>query len=101
MWKKAQNSSPVKPDAADTASSKKWNYIRRNFVFVEERKSGQEVTEPEHWEWEEQKVLKEDWDTYQTILGHDSTLNDVQDAIIELAEIMEEKISGQDEGQED
>lgn len=82
MWRKSE--SIVKPAELDTTSSKRWNYIRKDFELVE-------ATEdfPEHWEYLENKVLKEDWETYTKVIDHGEALEDVYDALAELAEIIE------------
>ena len=85
MWITAENGSSVKPEALDTASSKKYNYIRKDFVLIE----ATEET-PEHWRWQEKKVLKEDWETYTQVMSHDEALDDVYAALTELAGMIEE-----------
>ena len=83
MWRTAENGSSVKPAELDTTSSNVWNYIRKDFVLVpadDER--------PEHWQWLENKISKEDWETYQNVMEHGQALDDVYDALTELAEII-------------
>lgn len=83
MWKKVYSSTSQQPDAIDTTSSKKWNYIRKDFVLIE----GIEDI-PEHWEFMEMKVLKSDWEIFMSVSNHDGALSDVYDALAELAEIV-------------
>ena len=83
MWYVNSNSDSIKPEVLDTISSKKWNYIRKNFELIE---STEEV--PEHWQWLETKIDKDDWELYEEILGHDEALDDVYAALTELAEII-------------
>lgn len=73
------------PGSLDTTSSNRYNYVRRNF---EQLPATEEL--PERWTWEEQKIEKKDWETYRTVMAHDTTLEDVQSALIELAEIITE-----------
>ena len=85
MWRKSENGNSTKPAALDTTSSRKWNYVRKDFILIE---STEEI--PEHWEWMDQKVLKEDWETYTKVIDHGDALEDVYAALTELAEIIEE-----------
>ena len=55
-----------KPSELDTTSSKKWNYVRKNFVYVEAEEND-DTTIPAHWEWEEMKISKGDWDVFQQV----------------------------------
>ena len=90
IWYKAESGNSTKPAETDTTSSKKWNYIRKDFEFVEEVADREKVITPAHWEWLEAKVLKNDWETLQKVLGHDVSIEDCQNALIELAEIIVE-----------
>jgi len=83
MWKIAENGNSVKPETFDTTSSKKWNYIRKEFELIEATDDM-----PEHWKWLENKISKEDWETYQNVMEHGQALDDVYDALTELAEII-------------
>ena len=83
MWYKNENGSGVKPDALDSTSSKVYVYVRKNFVLVPA-----EEERPEHWTWDEMKIPKEDWAVYEQVLGHDEALDDVYDALAELAEMI-------------
>ena len=58
-------------------------FVRRNFVLV-----AAEEERPEHWTWEEQKILKTDWAVYEQVLEHGEALDDVYDALAELAELI-------------
>lgn len=85
MWKRSENGTTEKPAALEIDTSKRWNYVRRNFVLVEAAED-----RPAHWEWEEKKVLKEDWETYMQVADHSDALEDVYAALTELAEIITE-----------
>ena len=58
-WYKNSNGESVKPVALDTTSSKKWNYVRKDFSLIT-------ATEDfsEHWEWQELKIAKEQYDSW-------------------------------------
>ncbi len=84
MWYKVEGGT-ARPGVIDTTSSKKYNYIRRNIEHLEETEDL-----PERWVWEEQKIEKNVWDTYRATTENTSTLEDVQAALIELAEIITE-----------
>lgn len=85
MWYRNENGSNVKPEAVDRTSSKAYVYVRKDFSMI---KGTDEI--PEHWEWLEQKVQREDWETYQTVMEHSSALDDVYAAMAELAEMIVE-----------
>ena len=90
MWYHAESGTSVKPSELDTTSSKKWNYIRKDFVMVDPVTEGGEVIVPGHWEWLEAKILKNDWETFTKVIEHEGTLDDVQNALVELAELIVE-----------
>ena len=79
-----------KPSELDTTSSKRYNYVRKDFERVEPVWDGDECISPAHWTWMEKKVLKSDWETFTKVMVHDGTLEEVQDALIELAEMIVE-----------
>lgn len=82
MWYKTENSNATQPLALDTESSNSVVYFRRAFEFVEQTEE-----RPAHWEYEEQAISKDLYDTYINI-------QDVNDAITELAEIISEVVNG-------
>ena len=83
MWKKVENGDSIKPESLDVTSSRKWNYVRKNFELIEATDDY-----PEHWEWMEIKVLKDDWETYKEVMDHSEALDDVYAALTELAEMV-------------
>lgn len=66
MWKTAENGSDIKPASVDETSSKKYVYVRKDFTEVPsyDNEGNQTGT---HWQYKENKVLKEDWEYYQTL----------------------------------
>jgi len=86
MWIKAENGDANKPMAIDRESSPTTVYFRRNFVFVDEVTEG-EQTRPAHWEYEEQAVSTDFYETYINI-------DDINNALVELAELVAEVING-------
>lgn len=62
-WYKCENGDSVQPAAQDTTSSKKWNYVRKDFRRIAAQEKDGQIY-PEHWEWMEMKVAKETWGTY-------------------------------------
>lgn len=40
------------------------------------------------WSYEEQKIPKEDWQTYTQIIDMNGTVSDLSEAVMELAEII-------------
>lgn len=88
MWYHAENGDAVKPKSMDTTSSKVYNYIRKDFEFIEEERNGAEILRPAHWEWLEQKILKADWETYMQVANHDVSISDLENGLIEIAEML-------------
>ena len=88
-WYRSSNSNSVKPADVDDTSSKVYVYVRKDFELIPETEENDQVI-PEHWEYMEKKISKEDWEFYQTLTDHTATLSDVEDALIELAEIITE-----------
>ena len=86
-WYRSGSCTDEKPDVIDVG--KTFIRVRKDFVLIPE-KGKDEHKIPAHWEWMEQKIRKEDWEFYQTLTDHTATLSDVEDALIELAEIITE-----------
>ena len=83
-WKISENSNNIKPAEIDTTSSRVYNYIRRNFVEVQSYdENGDEIGT--HWRYEENKVRKEDWETYQQVAVNTSEIADIEDALCDLS----------------
>lgn len=78
-WQNAQ--STIRPAEIDTTSSKKYNYIRRNITEETIEQEGQTVV---MYNYEENLVLKEDWETYLNVASQDVRLTDVEDVITEI-----------------
>ena len=79
MWKTSE--SATRPTELDTVSSKAYNYVRRN--IREEDRDGEVC-----YVFEEQRVRKEDWDTYMSVAQNTQDVADINDALIELAELI-------------
>lgn len=58
-WYKSRSSE--RPSETDTTSSEKYNYVRKNIVEVNEE-------EGTYFEYDEAKVLKEDWGIYLELI---------------------------------
>ena len=84
MWYKNENGSITKPEEIDRDTSKVYVFVRKDFVEV----PADGDDHPAHWEWMERKIRKDDWATYQTVMGHETALDDVYAALTELAEII-------------
>lgn len=74
--------SSEKPEQVDF-TSKKWVRIRKNIEFV----PGDDIIEP-HWHFLEKKIRREDWDLFKEVQEHDTTLDDIMDGMVELAELI-------------
>lgn len=80
MWYTVE--SGIEPSEIDNTSSEIYVYLRKDIVKVEDEEKGT------HYEYLEQKIKKDDWDMYKQIISNTSDLADVQDALIELAEMV-------------
>lgn len=78
-WYKSE--SATYPLDVDTTSSKKYNYIRKNITEVVK----EEIT---YYEFEECKILKEDWFLYESIIKNESDVSDLAEAIDILTTII-------------
>lgn len=83
MWYRNENGSSVKPSVIDKTTSKKFIYVRKDFVLIE-------ATEdiPAHWQWMETKIPIDVWEIYEKGIDHDTALEDVYSALTELAEMI-------------
>ena len=86
MWKRVSNSSSMKPAEIDTTSSAKNVYVRKGFVLIPASNTGDTDT-PEHWEYDEWKMTKSQYEVYQTFKAQ---MDEQADALIELAEMITE-----------
>lgn len=88
MWYKSETGNTEKPSEVDTTSSKVYVYLRKDFE-KKTREPMQEGEEPtEYWEYLEQKIKKEDWETYQRLTANENELTDAQVAIVGLYEML-------------
>ena len=81
MWHDSY--STEKLDEVDTTSSRDWVYLRKNFEYIE----GSDDTDG-YWHYLEKIISKENWELYQLIKNHDLALDDIYDALAELAEMI-------------
>lgn len=65
-------------------SSKKWVRVRKDIEFVE---GDGEYIEP-HYRYKEKKIRREDWELFQDVQKHDTTIDDIMDGMVELAELI-------------
>lgn len=85
MWKKSE--SIEKPLEVDTVSSSTVCYVRKDITFVEAVEI-EGMEKPAHWEYLEQTIPAADWGIYESVIRNASNINDVSDALIELAEMI-------------
>lgn len=70
IWYTSENSSAEKPAEIDKTSSKVFNYIRKDFVEIPAKEPEGEEDElfpglnSAHWQYQEAKIRKKDWDTF-------------------------------------
>lgn len=89
MWYIVENGESIRPADVDTTSSKAYVYVRKNFKLIPEQVTEMD-TIPAHYRWQEIKIPKEMWEVSRSVFEHESALNDVYDALTELAEIVTE-----------
>ena len=85
MWYSTENGSLTRPGDVDTTSSRVCVYVRRNITQVPA-----DGDIPAHYRWEEMRVPREMWEVVRQVRGHDTALDDVYDALAELAEMIVE-----------
>ena len=86
MWYKVENGENIRPSDIDVTSSRVYVYIRKNIKLIEQKDNI-----PTHYEWEETKIPQEVWMFCEKTLNHDNAINDIYDALIELAELIPEE----------
>lgn len=74
------------PFELDTTSSKIYNYVRRN--IEEEQREQSDGSTMTMYVFDELKIKKSDWELFQTVSDSQTRINDVEDALIELAELI-------------
>ena len=83
-WNRTE--SAERPDELATKISKKYNYIRKNITEVQkEQPDGSTMT---MYEYDELEVLKTDWELFETVSESATRISEVEDAVIELAELI-------------
>lgn len=85
MWIESENSDSTKPLEIDNTSSRAYVYVRKDFEEVPTY--DQEGTQiGTHWKYKENKVNREDWETYTDIINTQNDITDIQLALVELYE---------------
>ena len=74
MWSRVESND--RPSELDVASSKVYNYVRRNIEEKTKEEDGRTIT---YYEYYEEKVSKEMWELYVRV-------SDLEDALCELSE---------------
>lgn len=85
MWYDVVNGDLTRPAEIDETSSKVYVYVRRNIELVE---ATDEMLA--HYRWQEMKIPREMLEVTKKVINHDSALDDVYSALVELAEIIVE-----------
>lgn len=80
MWIKSENSETTKPTAVEMAGNHV--ILRKTFRRIA---ATEEI--PEHWEYLERQLTKEQYDVYQELNG---IVQEQADALVELAELISE-----------
>lgn len=80
MWVKTENSEAIIPPSLEKSGDK--YIVRRGFHLVAATEE-----KPEHYEYEEFQMTKEQYEVYQNF---DTMINEQSDALIELAELISE-----------
>ena len=85
-WIKAETANDIKPEPIDDKSSKKVVFIRKDFQQAE--RTDIDGNTYMIWTFLSKEIPKEDWELYKTALQNTSDINDLTDAVIELAGIL-------------
>lgn len=85
MWYEVENGEAVRPSEVDQTSSADYIYVRRSIELVEATGEGEDER-PAHYEWEETRIPRDAWEIYLQAEDNRTALDDVYDALIELAE---------------
>ncbi len=88
MWNEVENGADMRPAELDVSSSRRYVYLRRRIERVPASGDGEELV-PAHYRWEERKITKEDW-AVQELLRQETALEDVYEALAELAGLLTE-----------
>lgn len=83
-WKHSE--SRELPAQLDETSSQKYTYVRKN--IEEETREDMDGTTYTMYVYEELAVPKADWLMFSNLTDSEGRLNDVEDALVELAEII-------------
>lgn len=83
MWYKTSNGDSAKPATIDQESSKVYTYIRRDFQLCP---AADDV--PEHWEWAEKKVTKDEFETIAEVMTHGDELTELETALCDVYEMI-------------
>lgn len=89
MWTTAENGSDNRPTEVDMTSGE-YVIVRRNITRAEEVQENNDTVFPAHYCWEEMKIPRAMWDVCRTVFDHESALDDVYEALTELAGMIEE-----------
>ena len=83
MWKTVQ--STLKPLDVDETSSKSVVYIRKDITESTADENEQKIT---IYTYQENTILKSDWETYKAIMENQSATTDLELAVCELYEML-------------
>ena len=90
--------STVRPNELDITSSKVYNYVRKDIEEEEREIENPEIEEETEekvesvtitmYTYKELKILKEDWELFQQVNESSIRIEEIEDAVIELAELI-------------
>lgn len=83
MWERIECS--IKPAEVDKTSSNTIVYVRKNIEYVDATES-----KDAHWEADEQRIPYADWGIYEGVIENTMSISDVEDALMELADLIGE-----------
>ena len=95
-WYKVELWGIPEPAPIDDKASKKYVYVRKD-IHAEKipvpNMEG-EIEMLDGYVYYEQKIKKEDWELYQTVMQNTADISDADDALVELAELISELMEG-------
>ena len=74
MWTKSENSNNVKPEEIEFSGN--YVIVRKNFAVVE---ATEEI--PEHWEYDEWQMTKEQYEIYQVVSSQGNALTELSEKV--------------------
>ena len=87
-WYKAESAEEEQPLDIDNTSSEEYVYVRKDFKHVEVEPMHDEEDVTYKWVYMEQKVSKDDWNTYVSIINAQKAITVSDGGLMDIANIV-------------